>query len=33
MVESDGLVVLDETATTVAPGDAVTFVPFAELLY
>jgi molybdopterin molybdotransferase len=33
MVESDGLVVLDETTTAVAPGDAVTFLPFAELLY
>jgi molybdopterin molybdotransferase len=33
IVESDGLVVLGETATAVAPGDAVTFVPFAELLY
>jgi hypothetical protein len=25
--------VLDETTTAVAPGDAVTFLPFAELLY
>jgi molybdopterin molybdotransferase len=33
MVESDGLVVLDETTTLVAPGDEVTFLPFAELLY
>jgi molybdopterin molybdotransferase len=33
MVESDGLVVLDETTTLVAPGDRVTFLPFAEILY
>jgi molybdopterin molybdotransferase len=33
MVESDGLVVLDETTTRVAPGETVTFLPFAELLY
>jgi molybdopterin molybdotransferase len=33
MVESDGLVVLDETTTSVSPGDAVTFLPFTEILY
>lgn len=33
MVDSDGLVVLDEATTSVAPGDRVTFLPFSELLY
>jgi molybdopterin molybdotransferase len=33
MVESDGLVVLDEATTRVAPGDPVAFLPFGELLY
>jgi molybdopterin molybdotransferase len=32
MTQSDGLVVLGEEITRVAPGDAVPFLPFAELL-
>jgi molybdopterin molybdotransferase len=32
MVDSDGLVVLDETATDVAPGASVLFLPFREVI-
>jgi molybdopterin molybdotransferase len=32
MVESDGLVVLDENATGVEPGDTVRFIPFTEVI-
>ena len=32
MVESDGLVVLDENATRVEPGDTVRFIPFTEVI-
>jgi molybdopterin molybdotransferase len=32
VVESDGLVVIDEAAAGVAPGDVVDFFPFAEVL-
>ncbi|WP_439579196.1 molybdopterin molybdotransferase MoeA [Elioraea sp.] len=32
LVETDGLVELDEATTTVMPGDAVAFLPFSELL-
>ena len=32
MVDSDGLVVLDETATDIAPGASVPFLPFREVI-
>ena len=32
MVDSDGLVVLDETATDIAPGVSVPFLPFREVI-
>jgi molybdopterin molybdotransferase len=32
MVDSDGLVVLDEIATDVAPGASVLFLPFREVI-
>ena len=32
LVETDGLVELEEHVTAVAPGDAVAFLPFSELL-
>jgi len=32
MVDSDGLVVLDEGATDIAPGDRVPFLPFREVI-
>jgi molybdopterin biosynthesis enzyme len=32
MVDSDGLVVLDETATDIEPGASVPFLPFREVI-
>ena len=32
MVESDGLVVLDEAATDIEPGAVVSFLPFREVI-
>jgi len=32
MVDSDGLVVLDESATDIAPGASVPFLPFREVI-
>jgi molybdopterin molybdotransferase len=32
MVDSDGLLVLDEAATDIAPGASVPFIPFREVI-
>jgi molybdopterin biosynthesis enzyme len=32
MVESDGLVVLDESAANIEPGASVPFLPFREVI-